>query len=412
MKSTELKQLRNSKLNEMGKLIDAKDNEKRGFNEDEKVSFDALEKEIEKLDVDILQAEKEENIKIRMAGKVDTPTFKKEEKRTYSLVEHINQVRSGKPLDSFYSDVQNEGEKELRAKGVYQSNEYSVAIPASYVRDLSVTGASGAKGGELVQTDKSGFLYELMEGSLIQRLGLTVINGLENNIDMPKQKTSVDAVWADENDNVANIDFEVGSVPLRPKRLAAPYAISNKLLMQSSIAESVVRETLQRKIRKALDTKFVELLLSASGTIPVVMGVNGGALTYEKVLEMIQKVGEASEDIDLAKFLINYKTWGALKQTKIDAGSGKMVLSDKLADFDYVASNYVPSNLVKGDGTGLSALAFGDFSKVVLGNFSAMELIVDPYTLASQAKTKIVSNTFHDFAFTYPEAISIIKDAE
>jgi len=409
MKLHELKQLRHTKLSEMGNLIDSKTDENRDFTEGEKSKFDSLDSEIRDLDSKILQAEKEEAIKQRMV-QTSAPVTKKEN-RTYSLVEHINQVRNGNKLDSFYGEIQERGIAELKVKGAYSANEFSVAIPSEIVRTLSVTGDAGAKGGEMVQTDKVGFLFELMEGSLIQRLGVTVLNGLTNNIDMPKQKNSMDAVWADENDNVSDIDFEVGSVPLRPNRLVAPYAISNKLLVQSS-AEMVVRQELQRKIRKALDTKFVETLLAQVGTIPVVMGADGAALTYAKVLEMIQKVGESAENIDSAKFLINFKSWVALKQAKIDAGSGDMILSgDRIAGYEYVATNYMPSNIAKGDGTNLSALAFGDFSRCYLGNYATLELVIDPYTLANSGKTKIVSNSFHGFANTYPEAISIIKDA-
>lgn len=410
MKVNELKQLRHTKLAEMGNLIDSKDAENRDFTDVEKSKFDALDAEIRDLDSKIEQAEKEEALKARMV-KNEGPVITKKENRTYSIVEHINQVRESK-LDNFYADIQEKGISELKERGAYEANKFSVAIPADVVRTLSVTGDSGAKGGELVQTDKVGFLFELMEGSLIQRLGVTVLNGLTNNIDMPKQKNSMDAVWADENDNVGNIDFEVGSVPLRPTRLVAPYAISNKLLVQTA-AESIVRQELQRKIRKALDTKFVETLLAQAGTIPVVMGADGDDLTYAKILEMIQKVGEASENIDAAKFLINFKTWATLKQTKIDAGSGQMVLQDgRLAGWDFVASNYMPSDIEKGNGDNLSALAFGDFSRCYLGNYATLELVIDPYTLANSGKTKIVSNSFHGFANTYPEAISIIKDAK
>ncbi len=411
MKIHELKQLRHTKLNDMGSLIDYKNSENRDFSEVEKTKFNALDEEIRNLDAKIDLVEKEEAIKQRMV-KEEAPVISKKEKRNYSIIEHINQVRNGNRLDSFYAEIQERGVSELKERGSYAANEFSVAVPSDIVRDLSVTGNSGAKGGEMVQTEKVGFLYELMEGSLIQRLGVTVLNGLTNNIDMPKQKNSMDAVWANENDEVSNIDFEVGSVALRPTRLVAPYAISNKLLVQTA-AEQIVRTELQRKIRKALDTKFVETLLAQAGTIAVVMGANGGDLTYAKILEMIQKVGESAENIDAAKFLINFKTWSALKQAKIDSGSGNMVIeADKLAGFDYVPSNYMPSNLVKGDGTGLSALAFGDFSKCYLGNYSTLELIIDPYTLANSGKTKIVSNSFHGFANTFPEAISIIKDGK
>jgi HK97 family phage major capsid protein len=408
MKSNELKQLRNQKLQEMEGLINLKDKENRNFSDEEKGSFDKLDEEIRNLDTQIEVAEKEEAYKARMAK--TAPAIKTEKSNEkYSLVNHINQVRNGK-LEGLYKEVQEAGETELRNSGLYQANEFSVAIPSSITRDLSVGGDSGAKGGQLVQTDKVGFLYEMMEGSLIEKLGVQVLNDLTNNVDMPKQSASGDAVWADENDTVSNINFQVGSVPLRPTRLAAPYAISNKLLVQSA-AENIVRTELSRKIRKALDTKFVELLLANAGTIGVAVDTNGGALDYAKVLEMITKVGESSEDIALAKFLMNYKTWSSLKQLKKDAGSGTFVLENNLVDgFEYEATNYMPSNLTKGTGTGLSAMAFGDFTKTYLGNFGAMELVIDPYTLASQAKTKITSNTFHGFAFGYPEGISVVKD--
>lgn len=407
MKSNELKQMRTQKLQEMGTLIDVKNSENRNFTEVEKSKFDSLENEIKDLDNKIEVAEKEESIKLRLAG--SAPSITKTDKELYTIVGHINAVRSGK-IDGIYAEAQKQGETELRNAGV-AVNPNAVYIPSNYVRDFSVGGDSGTKGGKLVSTEKGSIIESLFEGSLLNKLGATKFLGLTGNLDLPKGG-KVTSTWVGENAQVSASDHTIGQIELRPNRLATRMNLSNQMLIQSSAdVESYLRKEIEKSIAKSLDEKYIEFLLGSADVQPVEMGVSGGTLTYPKVQEFIEKVGKAEADVANGKFLINYDVHSFLKSLSIDGGSGRMVLQDgRLDGYDFVVSNRVPSNLTKGAGSGLSAMSFGDFSEAIVAGWGAIEILVDPYTRSEYGQTVMNVGSYWDLKDLRPEAKAVSRD--
>ncbi len=406
MKSTELKQLRNQKLVSMGSLIDTKNAESREFNETEKESFDKLDNEIRNLDSQIENVEKEEAYKLRMA--VNAPTAITTSKEAYSLLGHINAVRSGK-VTGVFAEAQAEGEKELRSAGV-SINPSAAYIPSNY-RDFSVTGDSGAKGGNTVSTEVTGIIESLFEGSLLDKLGASKMLGLTGNVKMPKGSAVV-STWVTENGTIAKSDHNIGSIDLSPNRLATRMFVSNQLLIQTSgSVETYLRKEIEKSIQKALDEKYIAFLLASANTQAVIGGANGAALTVAKVQEFVELAGKAEADLSSGKYLINYDVWSALKALPKASGSDKFMLENGLIDgMPYVVSNRVPSNLIKGTGTGLSAMAFGDFSTAILAGWGAVEILVDPYTAAADGQTVMNVGSYFCLADSHEEGKSVMKD--
>lgn len=406
MKSIELKQVRNQKLVSMGELIDSKNAESRDFTETEKDTFDKLDAEIRDLDTKIENAEKEEAYKLRMAAKAPAVTATSKER--YSLIGHINAVRSGK-ISGVFAEAQAEGEKQLRDAGV-SINPTAAYIPSNY-RDFSVTGDSGAKGGDTVATSVTGIIESLFEGSLLDRLGATRMLGLVGNVKMPKGAAVVSS-WVNENATIAKSDHNIGSIDLTPNRLATRMHISNQLLIQTSgSVEAYLRREIEKSIQKALDEKYISYLLASANTQAVVGGTDGAALTVAKVHEFIEKVGKAEADVAASKYLINYDVHTALKSLPKASGSDKFMLEDNLIDgVPFVVSNRMPSNLTKGTGTDLSAMAFGDFSTAILAGWGAVEILVDPYTAAADGQTVMNVGSYFCLADSHEEGKAVMKD--
>jgi hypothetical protein len=75
------------------------------------------------------------------------------------------------------------------------------------------------------------------------------------------------------------------------------------------------------------------------------------------------------------------------------------------------ATSLVPSNITKGSsGATLSAMIYGDFSQLYIGQWGGLELIVDPYTLAASGQIRLVLNAFMDVAIPQPLNFALIKD--
>jgi hypothetical protein len=71
-----------------------------------------------------------------------------------------------------------------------------------------------------------------------------------------------------------------------------------------------------------------------------------------------------------------------------------------------VSSTNVPKAL--GVGTDEHALLFGDFSQVILGEWGALEIIVDPYTRADYGEYVVNAHLLADIAIRHIEAFNLM----
>jgi len=395
---------------ELKGILDSAKTENRSLNDTEQNTFNTKFAEAEGLKKSIEDAEKIEAFEVRMASEkgVEVPNVINTHKEKYSILGHINAVRSGK-VEGIFAEAQAEGEKELRSAGV-AVNANAVYIPTNY-RDFSVGGDSGTKGGKMVATEKGGIIESLWEGSLLNKLGATSFLGLTSNLDLPKGG-KVTSTWLGENAENTASDHTIGQIELRPNRLATRMNVSNLLMTQSNESvEAYLRSEIEKSIQKALDEKYIEFLLASSDVQGVVMGVSGDTLTYEKVQEFIEKVGKAEADVAASKFLINYDVHSALKALPKVVGSDKFVLQDgRLDGFEFVVSNRVPSNLTKGGTNNLSAMMFGNWSDAIVDGFGAIEILLDPYSRGQFGQTVLQLGSYWDIKDMYAEGKAVAKD--
>jgi HK97 family phage major capsid protein len=388
-KSIELRKQLKAIESEMAGLLDVAKTEERAFTDAEQTDFDAKFEKVEALKRSIESAEKVEAFEARQAANagVTVPNISTGKKEAYSLVGHIDAVRKGK-LEGVYAEAQAQGERELRASGVTPDSN-AVYVPANYTRDFTVTGDSGAKGGNTVATQTTGIIETLFEGSLLNKLGASKMLGLTGNVKMPKG-ASVVSSWVTENGTIIN---------LTPNRLATRMFVSNQLLIQTSgSVETYLRKEIEKSIQKSIDEKYIAYLLADSSIQAVVNGTNGAALTVAKVNEFIELAAKADADLDKAKFLINYDIFSALKALPKASGSDRFMLENGMIDG------------TKGTGEGLSAMVFGDFSSAIVAGWGAIEILVDPYTAAADGETILNVGSYWDLKDAHAEAKAVSKD--
>jgi HK97 family phage major capsid protein len=82
----------------------------------------------------------------------------------------------------------------------------------------------------------------------------------------------------------------------------------------------------------------------------------------------------------------------------------------ELNGYNVATTTLVPSNLSKGTSSTLSAMIFGDFSKMAIASFGGMELTVDPYSGATAGLTNVVLNAYMDCNLLQPTAFAVCKD--
>jgi hypothetical protein len=115
------------------------------------------------------------------------------------------------------------------------------------------------------------------------------------------------------------------------------------------------------------------------------------------VVALESDVATANALLGTPVYLMNAAMRGNLKTTKKDAGSGIFIMENgEVNGYRGVLSNQVAS----GD------LWFGNFADLIIGYFSGLDLMVDPYTHSTSGTVRVVAMQDCDIAIRHPESFS------
>lgn len=291
-------------------------------------------------------------------------------------------------------------------------------------RDLTVGTATA--GGNLVATDllAGSFIDLLRNRMVLAQLGATVLDGLTGNIAISSQTAGASTYWVTEGNPVTESQAAFGQVPLTPKTVGMFTDYSRKTLLQTTPAiEALVRADLANGIAVEIDR--VGIAGSGSGAEPrgvintagigaVAGGANGAAPTYANMVALEEAVAIANADIGSMAYLTNAKMRAQLKLTQVFSGTNGAPVwqGQEVNGYRAVATNSVPSNLTKGSSNGVcSAIAFGNWSDLLMGFWSGLDLILDPYALATQGGRRIVALQDCDVAVRRAASFAAMLDA-
>ncbi len=283
-----------------------------------------------------------------------------------------------------------------------------------------------ADGGNLVSTDLlSGSFIDSLENTLaLNQCGATILNGLNGNIAIPRQTGGASHFWLAENGAPTESSATFDQIALTPKTVGAFSDISRRLLLQGSIsAEAFVRNELALRLALALDQAGINGtgasnqprgIMNQSGVNSITGGTNGAAPTWKNIVDLESAVANANVAGSRFCYLTNTKVRGKLKQTLLDAGSGRFIWSVgdmPVNGYDAVVSNQVPSNLTKGTGTALSAILYGNFADLIIGMWGGLDIQVDPYTQNTKGAVRVTAFQDCDLAVRHPESFAVMSDA-
>jgi HK97 family phage major capsid protein/HK97 family phage prohead protease len=315
-------------------------------------------------------------------------------------------------------------------QGLFVPNE--VLRHQRHQRDL-VTGTPGT-GGYLVATEvqAASFIELLRARSHVLTLGATTLGGLVGNLSIPSQTGTATAYWLAEGSSPTESQQAFGQVPLTPKTVGAFTDFSRRMLLQATPdIEAIIRADLAALMAVEVDRAAIAGsgtnneptgILNTSGIGSVAIGANGGAVSWAHVLQLEEALANASADMGAMAYLTNAKVRRALKgTTKVsgDAGAG-FIWSDEARDADgfgwmngykSAVSSNVPSNLTKGTGTNLSAMIFGNWQDLMIGQWGGLDLLVDKITLGTSGGTRVIALLDVDVAVRRAASFAAILDA-
>tara|TARA_Y100001963_G_scaffold52755_1_gene73932 strand:+ start:2569 stop:4407 length:1839 start_codon:yes stop_codon:yes gene_type:complete len=331
----------------------------------------------------------------------------KEETRSWSVLRAID----------YLADPNNRAKREAAAFEIEASEAAAsklgrtsrgITIPNEvFKRDLATR--PDTAGGNLIQTDldAANFIELLRNNSVLQQTGSTVLTGLSGNLSIPRQGASGTAYWVSESSSVTESQQTIEQVNMTPRTVGAMTDISRKLLIQSSIdVENMVRNDLAKVIALEIDRCALYGLGNTSEPLGVhnttgiaTENVGNSDPSFADVVNMESDIAVANALTGSLAYVTRANIRGAMKVKAKDSGSGLFVWGGDNTVNGYPA--YMSNQVEAGD------IWFADWSSLIIGYWSGLDLQVDPYTggAAGTVRVRVLQDT--DCAVRHPESFCL-----
>lgn len=267
----------------------------------------------------------------------------------------------------------------------------------------------GSKGGYAIGNEVLPLLGDpLWQDSLIGVGGVQIIEGLSNNVTIPRA-SSVTASWqAGDGTAPSAVDPPLGLAELTARAVIATVQCSVQLARQAATVNDFLARLLLRSLRQALD----KALLQGSGasgepqglaTLPTSTGiqqVSGTSLAWAGILDAQDKVSSSGVTDSRTLWVGPSSVRKLIATRERTSGSGRTLWDDgKIEGQPALATPDAPA----------STLFVGDFSTAVLGLYGpGIELRFDPNNNYAAGLVAFQVLAICDIAFPQPSAFARI----
>ena len=428
-----LKEERGRLLGELSTLQSTIEREARSMADTETNRLSEIEARLGAIKAEVETLEKLQNLAAQAAGHSASRSEEKEKSnmaKDYSFKRAMEMAITGR-REGVEGEFSAMGGSEFQRSGVSVS-AHSIKIPSEvFTRDMTATGgSSGSEGGVNIQTSVGSIIDVLLPRTVLAGLGVQRLSGLVGNLDLPTASTLPSAGWNTENGTATEKSPAFSKITFSPKRLAAYIQVSNQLMLQSSNSiDGYVRNWLLNAMAQSLETAAIKgggsnepvgiignanvNVTFAGGATSNSTNANGIAPVWADVVNLMKAVENANGNgvAYLTNPLVKAKLQTTARQSS--GVEGNFIWPSGGTDlngYNVQTTTLVPSNLSKGSSSTLSAMIFGDFSKMAIANWGGMELTVDPYSGATAGLTNVVLNAYLDCNLLNPTAFAVCKD--
>jgi HK97 family phage major capsid protein len=300
------------------------------------------------------------------------------------------------------------------ASDQYGRSAQGVMLPAdvlrNWKRDLNSTDEAALftddfRGGE--------FIDVLRNASSVMQAGARLLNGLSGDVKIPKKATAAASSWVTEGNPVSESEMTVSSVSMVPRHLGAFTDATRQLLQQSDLSiEALIRDDLAQAIALAIDLGALQG--DGTGGAPTGIKNTSGINTvdfgtapvlvpsFAQVVEMETKVAEDNALRGNLAYIMNSSMVGALKTTEKATGTAQFVVEPGGTVNGYRA--IVSNQAASGDAY------FGNFDDLLVGFWSGLDILVDPYAGATSGNVRIIAMQTCDVAVRHAVSFCLGND--
>lgn len=374
---------RDLKVKELDAITTRIKTEKRKMNEDEDQEFNKIKKEVEDLNKNI------EAIRLADSKVIDAEDIKKNNKRNmnneFNLIKRLKEARNGETI--------------------------------KFEERATIAAGTSASGEEFISEEKGGLIEPLRDALVLVQAGATFLTGLKGDVSIPKYSGTA-ALWKGENAVAVDGAGATSEVTMSPKRLTCFIDVSKTFIEQDTLnAEAMLLNDIVKAISNKLEaTVFGAEAGSATQPAGLFYLVSGstvkGAASWANVVALETAVGSANIDYTNAKYITNAAGAGKLKTAAKASNAALFVMEGGQANgYNVLVTNSILNTISGGTanytGGTESAIAFGDWSQVVVGQWGSIDLIVDNLTQATYNNVRIVVNAQFDVVKRHDAAIAV-----
>ena len=277
-----------------------------------------------------------------------------------TLFEKIQQVVNKK----FSKDFEKENEK---VKDLFTRAQIT---PIGQIQHRSVITANGNVGTQIARPEG-----QQRAANLIDELGVKFISGLSSNFSYPRIDNNT-SVWVNETEegNVNNATFE--GVTLTPRRLLTYLEYSNELILNpnTDVAGAIEEDVINSILDKVQSTMFNDIYDATN------------AETITSVNDIVAfELAASNKKINNGVYLVSPTAASKLKL--VLNGSMPIYFNGMMNGFRVIET---PSL----DG---EKIIFGDWSKLLLGQWGATDITVDNVTAQNRGVIRLLANNYFDW---------------
>lgn len=389
MKSTEIKEARAKKFAEL-KEIDSQGE----LDADKRQKADALMSEIRGLNEDLSRAEfieaREREIQNGTPIYGATPDFDRECRAPGLFLDAV--AASAGIAGRDIARVQEISAELQRRSG---RTAQGIMIPTTIWQEpvekrvvLSSTTGAGAIG-----TDHLGnqVVDALRAASVANRAGATILSNLQGNVSIPAVDTGFTSGWVAENGALSAADWDINSRTMSPKHVGALTEFSRNLVLQ---ADPSVDAMTTRDAARALAASLDAAALvggganEPSGIGATVTPTTFATPTWDEGLDMIASIATANALGGSLAWAGHPQVTKKLRSTLVASSTdSRMIMSDPNSLYGYP---YFDTTALAGAGSPEDrAIVFGDFSSLVIGYWTGVDILANPFESTAYSKGNI-----------------------
>lgn len=283
-----------------------------------------------------------------------------------------------------------------------------------------------ALGGHTVGDDLMSLIEVMQSKLMLKKMGATTLNDLSGNITWPVELNNLDGKgqFLKEGDPSPQVHMNFDVIQSRPRRFASHLLFTRRLMIQSSLdVEAYFRAKMARSVAYGID--WAAIFADGSGENPsgILQQMNpshiidrsaSGAnpLGIEDLILMETLIANNDAEVSTMKYFTNPSMRGYFKGKSLHnsvyspmwAGDVNSEMG-MLNGYGAYASTIMKPQSVDDP----NYLTFGDWSKLIIGEWGALFLKLDDTTLADRATIRILVDQELDIVNTRPNAFCAFK---